>query len=382
MARVALVTPESSRPVRSQPAKREPSPTTGSDRETVLLAIGAGALLAILFTTQLYTWVNWWPLRIGWGTAALWALPQLAVWLAEIGIVRRLTLRWPIEPPRRAPKVLAHGALSLVFALGGLLFLDLSDRAFHWSVGLGAPSSIISNLKYTIIHLHLGIGVYWVSLAVTQAMQYRGSLQVEQRKLDVLAGDLAQARLAALRSQLSPHFLFNTLNSIAVAIRQDPRTAESMVYRLGEFLRLTLETGEIPEVTLDEELGAVGAYLAIEQVRFGHRLRTSIDASAEARSCPVPTLVLQPLVENAIRHAITARADGGTLEIIARREPGRLFITVRDDGPGLAERPASSGLGLRNTRSRLETHYGREARLSLRSRPEGGTEALLEIPVA
>jgi LytS/YehU family sensor histidine kinase len=325
--------------------------------------------------------VNWWPLRIGWGTAALWALPQLAIWIAEIGIVRRLALRWPIESSGKARKVLAHGVLSVLFGLGGLLVLDFSDRVLHWSVALGAPSSIISNLKYTIIHLHLGIGVYWVTLAVTQAVRYRGSLQEEQHRLNVLAEDLAQAQLAVLRSQLSPHFLFNTLNSIAVAIRQDPRVAESMVYRLGEFLRLTLETGDVAEVTLEEELGSVSAYLAIEQVRFGNKLRITIHAEPEARRCLVPTLVLQPLVENAIRHAITTRPGGGRLEITAWRQDRHLRITVRDDGPGLVERPVAAGLGLRNTRSRLETHYGQQARLTLRGRPEGGAEALLEIPI-
>ena len=349
-------------------------------REVLQLALGAGLVLTVLFTTQLYIWVNWWPLSIGWGTAALWALPQLAIWIGEIGIVRKLALRWPIEPPRRNRKILIHGGLSVVFALGGLALLDLSDRAFHWSVGLGAPSSIISNLKYTIIHLHMGIGVYWVSLAVTQAVVYKGTLGAEQQRIEAMAGELAQVQLTTLRAQLSPHFLFNTLNSIAVAVRQDPAVAETMVYRLSEFLRLTLETSELTEVSVEDELAAIGAYLAIEQVRFGTRLEVTIGSSEDASPCMVPTMLLQPLVENAVRFSTSGRSGVGVVRVTAHRAGDRLEFRVLDNGPGPAANGRPGGVGLENTRRRLATHYGSQASFSLDSRADGGAEAVIGIP--
>jgi two-component system LytT family sensor kinase len=359
----------------------DPPKPSSPRAEHLQLALGAGLALAVLFTTQLYIWVNWWPLTIGWGTAALWSLPQMAVWIAEIGIVRYLALRWPIEPPHRNRKILVHGLLSIVFALGGLALLDISDRTLHWSVGIGAPSSIISNLKYTIIHLHMGIGVYWVSLAVTQAAVYQGTLGEEQERVQSMAGELAQAKLTTLRSQLSPHFLFNTLNGIAVAVRENPEAAETMVYRLSEFLRLTLETSELAEVSVDEELAAIGAYLAIEQVRFGSRLQVTIESGNDVASCLVPTLLLQPLVENAVRHGMTPRTGAGSVRVRVDRQGGNLRIMVRDAGPGPSEVARPEGVGLRNTRRRLQTHYGDKASFSLRAHPEGGAEAAIEIPV-
>jgi two-component system LytT family sensor kinase len=358
-----------------------PEPASRSTtREALGLALGAGVALTILFTTQLYIWVNWWPLRVGWGTALLWALPQLAVWLAGIRVVMALARRWPIEPPHRNRAVVLHAATSVGMAIGGLLLLDGSDQLLHWSVGLGAPSSIISSVKYTIIHLHMGIGVYWVTLAVSHAVSYRVNLREHQARFDALAGELARTRLAALRSQLQPHFLFNTLNSIAVAARHDPPTAERMVHRLSDFLRRTLETAEVAEITLAEELSAVGAYLAIEQVRFGPGLKLRIEAEDNAMNCLVPTLVLQPLVENALRYAIAPRPGGGHIEIVATRIRDCLVITVRDDGPGMIDGRASQGVGLSNTRRRLETHYGTMSGFAVTSGPGGGTEARLEIP--
>jgi signal transduction histidine kinase len=349
------------------------------ERSLLGLALGAFLVLAVLFATQLYVWVNWWPIRIGWGTAVLWSLPQMGVWVVGVRVVVSLVHRWPIQEPHRNRRLIAHTATSILLSFAGLAFLDLSDRALRWSVALGAPSSIVSGLKYTIIHLHMGIGVYWVTLAVTQATMYRTGLRSHQERLRALDGDLAQARLAALRSQLQPHFLFNTLNGILVSIRQNPDAAETMVHRLSDFLRLTLETTDVQEITVSEELAALETYLEIERVRFGPRLRTSQRLGQGAGSCLVPTLLLQPLVENAVRHAVSVRTSGGCIDIAASRQGDRLILTVRDDGPGL---PATmiQGIGTANTRRRLETHYGTAASFALSTRCEGGVEARLELP--
>jgi len=355
---------------------------TGSagDGGRLRLALGGAGLVALLFTSQLYVWINWWPIRIGWGTALLWSLPQLLVWAALVPLVVAAARRWPVEGPTRFRRLLAHGGGSLALGLGGLLLLDLSDRLTGWSVALGAPGSLLTNLKYTIIHLHMGVAVYWVTLAVTHAARYQAGLAESRERALALSSALAEAQLSALRAQLHPHFLFNTLNGIAVAIRQDPATAELMVHRLSGLLRSTLETADIPEVTLAEELAAAAAYLDIEQARFGGRLRTVIELPEECRACLVPSFLLQPLVENAVRYAVAPRAGGGEIRLRAGCDGGRLLLQVEDDGPGFAGRPAREGVGLGHTRRRLATHYGAAASLETRDRPGGGAEVRIELP--
>jgi signal transduction histidine kinase len=352
----------------------------GEQGRRLVLVAGAGALVAGLFISQLYVWINWWPIRIGWGTAAVWALPQLLVWAATIPAMLSLARRWPIEGPDRARRLLAHGGASIGLALLGLVALDVSDRLLHWSQALGAPDTLLSRLKYTIIHLHMGVGVYWVTLAVSHAARYRQGLFETHARAEALAGELAGARLALLRSQLQPHFLFNTLNAIAVSIRHDPAAAETMVHRLADFLRLALEASDLPEVTVREELVATDTYLDIERVRAGARLRATIDTAPDAEECLVPTLILQPLVENAVRYAVATRASGGSIAVRAERLGARLVLTVTDDGPGLGRGGDGAGIGLANVRRRLTTHYGDAASFTLSPGVHGGVEARVELP--
>lgn len=337
-------------------------------------------LVGLLFASQVYLWVNWWPTKIGWGTAIVWSLPQLAIWALAIRIIVALVRRWPIEEPVLPARLILHATASVVIALGGLLLLDLSDRALHWSRLLGAPTSLLTDVRYTIIHLHMGIGIYWVTLAAIHALDYRRGLARHREQLAEVSEQLASAQLAALRAQLQPHFLFNTLNGIAVAIRQQPEQAEQMLHRLSDLLRTTLEAADLPEIPLATELAALENYLAIERTRFGSRLKTTIEASPEAARCLVPTFLLQPLVENAVRYAVGNRAQGGALGIRAARSNGAVTITVRDDGPGIARVPAVPGVGLSNTLRRLAAHYGPTATFALENHPEGGAIATLVIP--
>jgi two-component system, LytTR family, sensor kinase len=191
------------------------------------------------------------------------------------------------------------------------------------------------------------------------------------------------ARLRALQSQLNPHFLFNALNGIATLVREGERTkAADMVDMLGDFLRLTLQKLDSPEIPVSEELAFVEQYLRIQRLRFGSYFRASVDADPETYDALVPTLILQPLVENAVRHGVLARAQGGVLSISIRRCDAVLVITVEDDGPGLGDGSAHPyGVGFKNSAERLEALYGDDAHMSVGPRPHGrGFAVIVFLP--
>ena len=210
---------------------------------------------------------------------------------------------------------------------------------------------------------------------------YRRFRERENRALS-LESSLANARLNALRAQLQPHFFFNSLNAIAALLRRDPRQAETTLVSLSELLRLALSLSEKPEITLAEEIEFVRRYVEIQQTRFGDKLRFEQDIEAEVLSCLVPTLVLQPLVENAIRHGIEPLVNVGLVRLTARRSGGKLILTVEDDGVGLVGNKSNggTGIGLPNLRGRLETLYGSSQELRVSPRTEGGVAARVEIP--
>jgi two-component system, LytTR family, sensor kinase len=191
-----------------------------------------------------------------------------------------------------------------------------------------------------------------------------------------------EARLQALRSQLEPHFLFNTLNAISTLVAEGQNaTATAMIAKLSDFLRLTLENADRPEIPLAEELEFVKRYLEIEQVRFGSRLRSQITADPEAMNALVPALVLQPLVENSVKHGILPREEGGELRIAVARNNGSLFISVADDGNGVARRTAPRrGIGLKNTAARLTELYGASSSFEFGEAATGGFYAHITIP--
>jgi LytS/YehU family sensor histidine kinase len=197
-----------------------------------------------------------------------------------------------------------------------------------------------------------------------------------------LAAQLAEARLGALRMQLNPHFLFNSLNAIGVLVRdQNTATASRMLELLGDVLHSVLRSDARHEIPLAEEIQFLEQYLAIEQVRFSDRLRVSWSIDDRLRSAPVPGFILQPLVENALRHGVAKRSDLGTIDVGARLEGPTLVLTVTDNGPGPAPSEVSgAGVGLANTRERLRTMYGEDASLTLESRAAGGAIATIRLP--
>lgn len=237
--------------------------------------------------------------------------------------------------------------------------------------------------KLVIHYLHLTLMIYWVVLLAQHGWHYYGRSRERERQASALATELVRTRLEVLRMQLNPHFLFNTLHTISALIHENPEGADRILARLSELLRVSLEQSDAQEVPLRQELLFLDRYLEIEQMRFQDRLTVERTIEPGLGDLRVPSLILQPLVENAIRHGIEPREDAGCVRIAARRVDGMLELTVSDNGPGLPENeaiPRREGVGLSNTRSRLTHLYGADHRFELTPAPGGGLEARLRIP--
>ncbi len=245
------------------------------------------------------------------------------------------------------------------------------------------PTPAQAMIGWSLTTLPFGVAVYFAVLGIEHATFYFAEARERAVHAARLSSQLAEARLGALRSQLNPHFLFNSLNAITVLVRdQDTPAATRMLEQLGEVLRQVLHADRAHEVPLTEEIGFLERYLAIEQVRFSDRLRASFAVEPGLERALVPSFVLQPLVENALVHGLSRRTEGGTLTISVRREGEVLVLQVRNDGPAL-EAPAPGarpGLGLANTRERLATMYGPRGTLILADDPSGGVVATVRLP--
>jgi two-component system LytT family sensor kinase len=221
--------------------------------------------------------------------------------------------------------------------------------------------------------------VYFAVLAAGYAREYFLRDRERQSEAMALHAQLADARLDALRAQINPHFLFNTLNAIAALVERDPAGVRRMIARLGDLLRYTIDSRGAATVPLREELDFLQRYIDIMEIRFQGKLRVELKIDSDTLDVAVPSLVLQPIVENALEHGASRAAGEGRIEISAHHDGGRLVLTVRDNGPGV---PAESpGVGLSNTRARLAQIYGGDASLTLTSAPGGGAIATIVIPL-
>ncbi len=256
--------------------------------------------------------------------------------------------------------------LALV-AVGGIPAADMGG----WFTDRGPAILWLSVTNY---------GYYWVILGAYYAFDYSRKYRAQKLQSAELEARLSRAQLDTLRAQLHPHFLFNTLNSVAVLALEEPEKANAMIRRLSELLRITLDSAGRHEVPLAEELHTLQHYLAIQQIRLEERLHVTMDVDPDTLDAPVPTLILQPIVENAIRHGIDPRVAGGTIVVRAARQRDRLLLQVTDDGHGLATAGDREGIGLGNTRARLAELYGGSHRLDLRDVPGGGLAVSIEIP--
>jgi len=225
---------------------------------------------------------------------------------------------------------------------------------------------------------------YWIVVLGHLSWHYYRAYRERERQAAALATELVQARLQALRMQINPHFLFNTLNTISALVHENPDAADRMIVCLSDLLRRTLDRGDVPEVPLSEELAFLRKYLEIERMRFADRLTVTYDIEPRANELLVPHLILQPLVENALRHGILPREEPGRVSISARLvESETLEIKVRNDGNGLSQTNGSAGrkgVGLHNVQSRLAQLYGDAQEFTIDNVPEGGVEARIRLP--
>lgn len=307
-----------------------------------------------------------------------WYLLLLAGPLLVIAARRlRLTSRFGLR------EVVYHLVLLGVITLAHAAVLESVSRAmatrpphFSYSEGL---------LRAAIAGSHINVLLYVGALIAAVALDFQQEARDRERRALELEAQLAQAQIMALRMQLNPHFLFNTLNTTAMLVREsDNDRAVRMLAGLGSLLRHVLEDIGRQEVPLSEEVEFIQRYLDIEGLRFEDRLRVRIDVEPGLFDALVPNLILQPLVENALQHGIARVGTAGHVRITAARDHNRILLSVRDDGPGLGEDAASggkAGVGLENTRARLHRLYGEEGRLKVEDAEDGGVIAVVSFPL-
>lgn len=306
-----------------------------------------------------------------------------ALWLtfgALTPIIYVLARKFPLRREAMTRTVLAHvtGALALCIAWassGVMLALLLNRRSPQESLSRYYLYWVLTNLPWSVF-------LYFTVLGCIFAVTYYREARERELEQTRLAAQLAEARLGALRMQLNPHFLFNSLNAITVLVRDRNTTdASRMLELLSGILRQVLQSGKRQQVTLAEELQFIEKYLAIEQVRFSDRLQVQWSIDPAVRDALVPEFILQPLVENAIRHGVAKRSEAGLIEITGQASDGEVALSVQDDGPGYF--PASnSGVGHANTRVRLETLYGEAGELQVINAAGGGTLATVRFPLS
>ncbi len=244
-------------------------------------------------------------------------------------------------------------------------------------------TSFTSIMKSVSSAFDLGTMLYCMVVLGAYAYGFYRRFQEEKLQASELHRQFTNAQLQALKMQIHPHFLFNALHTISALVHEDPDTADRMIARLSEFLRISLEDSDTQQVPLTEELRFLNLYLDIERVRFDERLTVEFDIAEEASAALVPNLMLQPLVENAIRHGISHRITGGLIRISARRQEGTLVLGVADNGPGTEPArlpPAREGVGLTNTRGRLRRLYGDRQQITMVHPAGGGLEVRIVIP--
>jgi two-component system, LytTR family, sensor kinase len=312
-----------------------------------------------------------------------WQLFSGYVWFLLTPLILWFGNRFPFEKGGWKISLPAHFVISFVIA-----FFQLAIDAFVLPK-LGylrryEQAPFLETYKiFLIVNLHFSIAIYWAVLSIYQAVRYYRKYRERELTTSKLEARLAQSRLQVLKGQLQPHFLFNTLNAISELIYKDREAAERMIGDLSDLLRLSFEKLEVQEISLKQELEFLKKYLEIEQMRFHDRLRVEMEISPDTLDASVPNMILQPLVENAIKHGIAPRSTGGKIQIGASRSNGSLELSVADNGIGVPFNDLENlteGVGLSNTRRRLKHLYGDGHKFALKNVETSGLEVNLTIP--
>lgn len=328
------------------------------------IILGGCAAVSLLLAPEVYLYFLYKGERIPFAQAAALTGANTLLAAAFAPAIVWLTRRFPLEQGTWIQSLPVHTLACLVFSISHsslyALLCYASPQFFH----------------ILFIRFHPNLITYWAIVGFTEAIDYFEKYQERERQL-------AQAHLELLKNQLHPHFLFNTLHAVSAMMHEDVKAADQMVSRLSDLLRLMLDNIGHHEVTLKEEIDFLQRYLEVERLRFQERLALTVDVEPETLDALVPSMVLQPLVENSIRHGFGTHLNRGTITIQARREAGWLILRVIDNGCGLpkgSSQPLREGLGLRNTRQRLEQLYAQSHRLQLETPSAGGAILTLQIP--
>lgn len=342
----------------------------------VLLVFGIWTFLAAFSASQTavyllqrgqpFSWGDMLTARFAdWYTCALFT--PLFFWLAR---------RYPIDKKSWRTTVPLFLVVTLVCVVVKYAVLIPIERAFGIYSGATLANQLARNFATEAM-------AFWAVIGIVHAIEFNRRYREREVAAADLRARLSEAQLEALRSQIHPHFLFNTLHSISTLMHRDVNAADTMLTRLSDLLRLTMQHRGQNEITLRDELALVGEYIEIMRVRFGDRLTVNHAIRPDALVAMVPQFILQPLLENAFDHGIARTSGPGTIDIVARTTDGKLEISITDNGlhSKSAARPKKHGIGLANTRRRLEQLYGPGQSISLEKLPERGTRVVVSIPL-
>jgi two-component system, LytTR family, sensor kinase len=378
---------------------------TGDEDEEVQVRDRPGLIWAVAFAVwtfislaasatiyQLYRRLNG---GMGLGGIAGMEFSQVLTYAPLTPLVFALAVRYPLQRGNWVKRSLLHLAAGLVFTLVHISLRAATPYGYwdpasrQWTSAIWDSHAHAFRPPWLVLRsMFLGsvvddvTGAYVPIVLVAHAVSYYRRFRERELRATQLEGQLAKAHLQRLKSQLQPHFLFNTMHSISALMLTDVNAADRMMCRLSDLLRISLETADTQITTLNRELEFVTCYLEIEKIRFEERMKVIFDIAPETLDAQVPHLLLQPLVDNAVKHGISKVSVGGEIRITVRRQDNELLLQIRDNGPGVRKTGtlATNGLGLRITRERLESLYGQNQSLELVSPPEGGVTIRVCIP--
>jgi len=338
--------------------------------------------LALIFAVQNYYWGRSEGSHPDFGQLVMRSMVSFWMYAALTPPVLWLCWNYPIQRKRFFSRLLLHFAASLLFVT-----IHVSVRIFVYPVRMEGKVVPVSPALWRTLFLFFAfdniVNTYAMIAIFGHMMLSHRDLRERELRSAQLEGKLAKAQLSMLKMQLQPHFLFNTLNAVSALTRDHPEAAEDMLVRLSDLLRRTLDNDAEQEVPLRAELEFLGQYLEIEQVRFADRLKVDLNPDPDTLDALVPNMFLQPLVENALRHGIGRKAQGGRLEMRSWREASDLLVSVQDSGPGFpsySRTPMEEGIGLSNTRSRLQHLHPGKHQIKFTNAPGGGAVVTLRIP--
>jgi hypothetical protein len=360
----------------------------------ILLIILTWIVVGLIFSWQLRLLAILSGFQMTWTNIVCWELTRWCLWIFLFPLIIRMIRRSPQFPGDKKRFFITNSISSIVISLLHLAAFSIvywfvmrfqeafaSDLPVFQILFVKLPE-FMSKAKFDphivftrifSIDFHIGILIYWIILAGYQAIDY-------SRRAADLKSQLSRAQLDALKMQLHPHFLFNTLNSISALIHKNPEAADEMIGELGNFLRLTLQSNSAMDVTVEEELRFVSSYLEIERIRFQSKLKVEMLIDPETLNARVPNLILQPVIENAIRHGIAHCVDSGCIEIASHRNGRYIYLRVSNDGPWLSE-DNHEGIGVNNVRERLKKMYNDDYQFNISNRAQGGVIVEMKIPV-